>query len=289
MPGTLYLVGTPIGNLGDMSPRGLQTLRDADFIAAEDTRVTAKLLAHFDIRRPVLSYHEHNARASGARILARLLSGESAALVTDAGMPAISDPGEALVAACREAGVPVACAPGPSALVSALALSGFPAGRFCFEGFLSVNRRSRREHLESLRGEKRTMIFYEAPHKLLFTLCDLLDTLGDRDIAIARELTKIHEEVVRTTLAEAAARVQAEPFKGEIVLIVAGAPETEPAAAPARDAVALRVALDMVTNGMSLSDAAKFAAEHWPVSRNEIYREILEIKSQQSGDKRRPF
>ena len=192
MSGKLFLVGTPIGNLGDLSPRGEQALRDADFIAAEDTRVTMKLLNHFDIRKPLVSYFEHNKYASGAKILERIIAGENCALVTDAGMPAISDPGEELVRMCAESGVEVLVVPGPAALVSAVALSALPSGRFCFEGFLSTANKSRREHLESLRGEKRTMIFYEAPHKLMRTLEDMKATFGaDRRIALCRELTKL--------------------------------------------------------------------------------------------------
>ena len=205
MSGKLYLVGTPIGNLGDLSPRGEQALRDADFIAAEDTRVTMKLLNHFDIRKPLVSYFEHNKYASGAKILERIIAGENCALVTDAGMPAISDPGEELVRMCAESGVEVLVVPGPAALVSAVSLSALPSGRFCFEGFLSTANKSRREStFESLRGEKRTMIFYEAPHKLMRTLEDMKATFGaDRRIALCRELTKLHEQTIRTTLGEA--------------------------------------------------------------------------------------
>ena len=223
MAGTLYLVGTPIGNLGDISPRALETLESVDFIAAEDTRVTLKLLNHFGIRKPLICYFEHNRAEMGEKLLDRLLAGESCALVTDAGMPAISDPGEDIVRRCAEEGVPVLGVPGPSALVTALALSGLPTQRFCFEGFLAVSGKSRREHLESLRGEKRTMIFYEAPHKLLRTLQDLLDFFGDRDVALCRELTKLHEEVIRTTLSGAVARFSETPPRGEFVLVLRGA------------------------------------------------------------------
>ena len=206
MSGTLTIVGTPIGNLGDFSPRAVEALEAADFIAAEDTRVTLKLLNHFGLKKPLVSYYEHNKRERGEQICARIEAGESCALVSDAGMPAISDPGEELVAQCAERGSPVLAVPGPSAVVTALALSGLPTGRFAFEGFLSVNKKSRREHLQSLSGERRTMVFYEAPHKLPGTLRDLLEALGDRRVALARELTKVHEEVSRTTLSEAAAR-----------------------------------------------------------------------------------
>ena len=205
MSGTLYLVATPIGNLGDFSPRAVETLENADFIAAEDTRVSIKLLNHFNIKKPLVSYHEHNHVSAGQAILARLLAGESCALVTDAGTPAVSDPGEDLVRLCAENGVTVLSIPGCCAAVNALAVSGLPTGRFTFEGFLTVNKKSRREHLDSLRGERRTMIFHEAPHKLAATLADLRDTFGpDRQIALCRELTKLHEETRRTTLGEAA-------------------------------------------------------------------------------------
>ena len=198
MSGTLYLVGTPIGNLGDLSVRALETLRSADFIAAEDTRVTAKLLNHFEIKKPCVSYYEHNKYASGEKIVARLLAGETCALVTDAGMPAISDPGEDIVRQCAEQGIDVQVIPGPCAAIAALAVSGLPTQQFCFEGFLAVSGKTRREHLERLRGETRTMIFYEAPHKLLRTLCDLRDTFGGaREITLARELTKLHEQKLR--------------------------------------------------------------------------------------------
>ena len=206
--GRLTLVGTPIGNLSDFSPRAVAALQECDFIAAEDTRVTLTLLNHFGIKKPLVSYYEHNKRERGEQICARLEAGENAVLVSDAGMPAISDPGEDLVALCHERGIPVGIVPGPSAVVTALALSGLPTGRFTFEGFLSMNKRGRREHLAELQTERRTMVFYEAPHKLSSTLDDMLAAWGDRRIAIVRELTKIHEEVIRTTLAEAAARYQ---------------------------------------------------------------------------------
>ncbi|MDO4573539.1 MAG: 16S rRNA (cytidine(1402)-2'-O)-methyltransferase, partial [Clostridia bacterium] len=256
MSGTLYLVGTPIGNLGDLSPRAQQALEEADFIAAEDTRVTLKLLNRFGIKKPLVSYYEHNVRESGERILARLLAGESCALTTDAGMPAISDPGEALVALCAGAGVPVTAIPGPCAAVTALALSGLPTGRFCFEGFLSTSKKSRAEHLEALKGERRTMIFYEAPHKLRRTLDDLAAALGgERGIALCRELTKLHEEVWRGTLAAAAELYAQQAPRGEFVLIVAGAPEPE-AAAPSREA-ALALLNDYRERGNSLKEAAR--------------------------------
>ena len=274
MSGTLYLVGTPIGNLEDFSPRAVRILSEVGFIAAEDTRVTRKLLTHFDIHTPLLSYHEHNRAAQGEAIVARLLAGEDAALVTDAGMPAISDPGEDLVRLCRERGVPVASVPGPSAVVTALAMSGMDCGRFCFEGFLSVNKPSRRTHLDALRQEERTMVFYEAPHKLQATLADLLAAFGEREIALVKELTKIHESVARTTLSEALARCETEPPRGEYVLVVAGA---SPAQAPTlsfEEAVAL--ARSYVADGMPAAKAARRAAAETGAARGEIYKAIAQ-------------
>ncbi len=274
MSGTLYVVGTPIGNLGDLSPRGLQTLADCDFIAAEDTRVTLKLLTHFGVRKPLVSYHEHNRRERGEEILSRLLAGESCALVTDAGMPAISDPGEDLVRLCHEHGVAVSAVPGPCAFATALAVSGMPAGRFTFEGFLSVNKQSRRTHLQSLAGETRTMLFYEAPHKLPATLRDLYDAFGERDIAIVREITKVYEEVIRTTLSEAVRRIETEPVKGEIVLIVAGAPQPVKAEITLEDAV--EAALLKMKEGLSPSDAAKAAAKETGIRKGDIYKALTQ-------------
>lgn len=274
MSGALYLVGTPIGNLGDFSPRALEVLRTADFIAAEDTRVTLKLLNHFGIRKPLVSYYEHNKFASGDKILSRILNGETCALVTDAGMPAISDPGEDMVALCAHHEVDVFVVPGPSAVVSALALSGLPTGRWCFEGFLSVNRKSRMEHLERLANEARTMVFYEAPHKLLRTLEDLLAAFGDRPIALCRELTKLHEETLRTTLSGAVERYRETPPKGEFVLVVGGAPEQS---APE---VTAEQALDAVrryrAEGRALKEACKLAAVDTGFSKNELYALALE-------------
>ena len=274
MSGKLYLVGTPIGNLGDLSPRAMQTLRDADFIAAEDTRVTMKLLNHFDIRKPLVSYFEHNKYASGAKILERILAGESCALVTDAGMPAISDPGEELVRLCAEGGVEVLVVPGPAALVSAVALSALPSGRFCFEGFLSTSNKSRREHLEGLRGEKRTMIFYEAPHKLMRTLEDMKNAFGaQRRITLCRELTKIHEQTIRTTLGEAVEYFTATPPKGEFVLVIEGAPEQE-LELTLDDALALVERYR--AEGLSRRAACKKAAAETGLSSKALYDASLE-------------
>ena len=275
MSGTLYLVATPIGNLGDFSPRAVETLEAVDFIAAEDTRVSVKLLNHFSIKKPLVSYHEHNHVSAGQSILARLLAGESCALVTDAGTPAVSDPGEDLVRLCAEAGVEVLSIPGCCAAVNALAVSGLPTGRFTFEGFLTVNRKSRRAHLDSLRDERRTMIFHEAPHKLCATLEDLRDTFGpQRRIALCRELTKLHEETVRCTLEEAVERYREAPPKGEFVLVVEGAPEADVSAANPEAALA-RV-LDLRRGGMRLKDAAKAVAGETGLSKNELYAAALD-------------
>lgn len=273
MSGKLMVVGTPIGNLSDFSPRAVETLRMADFIAAEDTRVTVKLLNHFEIKKPMVSYFEHNKRDRGQMICDRIEAGETCALVSDAGMPAISDPGELLVAQCAERGIQVLVVPGPSAVVSALAVSGLPTGRFTFEGFLSVNKKSRREHLAEVKNEHRTMIFYEAPHKLSSTLCDMLAAWGDRRIALVRELTKIHEEVIRTTLADAAARYAEGGAKGEFVLVIEGAPVPEQEEYTLEDAIAM--AMDLVRSGCSSSDAAKQAAAETGIKKGDIYKAIL--------------
>ncbi len=277
MPGTLTLVPTPIGNLGDLSPRAVDALSQADFIAAEDTRVTLKLLTHFGLKKPLVAYYRHNTEAGGQAILRRLLAGETCALVSDAGTPAVSDPGEALVALCVENGVAVSALPGPCALTTALSVSGLPTGRFTFEGFLAMNRKNRRDHLRSLEGETRTMIFYEAPHKLVSTLADLAQTFGpDRPIALCRELTKLHEEVVRTTLGQALARYEAEPPRGEFVLVVAGAqPAPEEAADPA-DALERVAALR--SQGLSLKDAVKQASRELDLPRNQLYNAALDAE-----------
>ena len=276
MAGTLYLVPTPIGNLGDISPRMADTLAQADFIAAEDTRVTVKLLNHLGLKKPMVTYHRHNTAASGQAVLDRLLAGESCALVTDAGMPASSDPGEEMVALCAAAGVPVVPIPGPCALVTALAASGQPTGRFTFEGFLAMNKKNRRAHLESLRGEERTMIFYEAPHKLVATLRDLADTFGrEREISLCRELTKLHEEIRRTTLGEAADWYGEETPRGEFVLVVRGAQPEEEGECTLEDGLTLAERL-REEEGLSLRDAVRQAAKELGLSRNELYRLAVE-------------
>lgn len=270
--GKLTIVGTPIGNLGDLSPRALQALGDCDFIAAEDTRVTVKILNRFGIKKPMVSYYEHNRFEKGELIAQRIAGGENCALVTDAGMPAISDPGEDLVRLCRERGIPVEAVPGPCAFTTALAMSGMPSGRFTFEGFLSMNKLKRREHLGSLADERRTMVFYEAPHKLPYTLKDLYETFGDRKITIARELTKIHEEVILTTLGEAAARYENETPKGEIVLIVEGKPAPEEKTQTLADAV--RTAAGLMAGGLPASEAAKQAAKRTGLKKGDIYKAL---------------
>ena len=275
MSGTLYLVATPIGNLGDFSPRAVETLETVDFIAAEDTRVSVKLLNHFEIKKPLVSYHEHNHVSAGQAILQRLLAGESCALVTDAGTPAVSDPGEDLVRLCAENGVEVLSIPGCCAAVNALAVSGLPTGRFAFEGFLTVNKKNRRERLESLKNEERTLIFHEAPHKLLTTLQDMEAVFGsDRRIALCRELTKLHEETFRTTLGGAVAHYTENPPKGEFVLVLAGAEPRQEATVTLEDAVVQ--VLTLKAQGVRLKDAAKEVAEHTGFSKNELYAAALE-------------
>ena len=275
MSGTLTLVGTPIGNLSDFSPRAVQALEECDFIAAEDTRVSLTLLNHFGIRKPLISYFEHNKFERGEVICRKLLDGENGVLVTDAGMPAISDPGELLVPQCHEHGIPVTVVPGPSAVVTALAVSGLPTGRFTFEGFLSMNRKNRREHLESLKGEVRTMVFYEAPHKLLSTLEDMAAAFGDRRICLVRELTKIHEEIIRTTLPEAVERYREAPPRGEFVLILDGAAPAEEQPLTAEQAAALARDL-MNEEGLSASMAAKRIAAETGLKKGDIYKLLTE-------------
>lgn len=274
MAGILYLVPTPIGNLGDMSQRMIDTLAEADFIAAEDTRVSLKLLNHLGLKKPMVSYYRHNTETGGQNVLNRLLAGESCALVTDAGTPAISDPGEELVKLCADNGVEVISIPGPCALVTALSVSGLPTGRFTFEGFLPMNKKNRKAHLLSLTGEQRTMIFYEAPHKLSATLADLRDTFGgERRISLCRELTKLHEEVRRTTLDEAVAWYEANSPKGEFVLVVEGAQPVEEESVSPEDGLALVERYR--SEGLSLRDAARRAAEETGLPRKELYDRAL--------------
>ena len=274
MAGMLYLVPTPIGNLGDISQRCRETLENADFIAAEDTRVSLKLLNHLGIRKSLVSYYEHNKAFKGEKIVERILAGETCALVSDAGSPAISDPGEDLVKLCHAAGIIVCAIPGPCAVITALSISGQSTGRFCFEGFLSTAKKSRKEHLESLVQEQRTMIFYEAPHKLLATLQDMAAVFGgDRSISLCRELTKLHEEVVLTTLGGAIEQYTEKPPKGEFVLVVAGAPEVQKESATADDAAAYVEKL--MEEGLSRKDAIKQAAKDLNLPKNVVYDAAL--------------
>lgn len=274
MAGILYLVPTPIGNLGDISLRARQTLENADFIAAEDTRVSLKLLNHLEIKKPLVSYYEHNKTFKGGRIVERILAGETCALVSDAGSPAISDPGEDLVKECAAAGITVCAIPGPCAAITALSISGQSTGRFCFEGFLSMSKKSRREHLDSLRAEKRTMIFYEAPHKLMNTLEDMVEVFGaERPVSFCRELTKLHEEVLRTTLGQAIVHFTETPPKGEFVLVVAGAPEEAKEVPTATDAAG-RVN-ELIAGGLSRKDAIKQTAQELGLPKNAVYAAAL--------------
>jgi len=276
MAGMLYLVPTPIGNLGDISIRCRQTLEQADFIAAEDTRVTLKLLNHLGIKKSLVSYYEHNKAQKGNAIVERILTGETCALVSDAGSPAISDPGEDLVKQCAEAGITVCAIPGPCAVITALSISGQSTGRFCFEGFLSTAKKSRREHLDSLRTEQRTMIFYEAPHKLPATLESMAEVFGpDRPISLCRELTKLHEEVIRTTLGGAIELYREQAPKGEFVLVVAGAePEIKEAATEADAAVRVQALME---SGLSRKDAIKQTAKELDLPKNVVYDAALSI------------
>lgn len=274
MNAILYIVGTPIGNLGDISPRALKTLGECDFIAAEDTRVTIKLLNHFGINKPLISYHEHNTREKNPIIIERLLSGQSCALVCDAGMPVISDPGEQLIKQCRENGITVLAVPGPSAVITALAVSGFEAGRFTFEGFLTTSKPKRKQHLEELIDEKRTMIFYEAPHKLASTLEDMLSYFGNRSICIVKELTKIHENAETTTLLEATEKYKAQKPKGEFVLILEGAAEKQEELPSLEKAV--EIAKSFYEKGFSTSDSARKSAEITGRKKSEIYKLLID-------------
>lgn len=273
MAGVLYLVATPIGNLGDFSPRAVETLANADFIAAEDTRVSVKLLNHFDIKKPLVSYHEHNRAAAGQAILERILSGETCALVTDAGMPAISDPGEDLARLCAQNGVTVQAIPGCCAAICALAVSGLPTGRFCFEGFLSANKKERRERLQELSGEERTIVFHEAPHKLRATLADMTEILGDRQVALCRELTKLHEDTMRTTLGEAVKYYQENEPRGEYVLVIAGREKTAEAELTLEQGVEL--VLKKRAEGLKMKEAVRQVADDTGLNRNELYQAAL--------------
>lgn len=273
MSGTLYIVATPIGNLDDITFRAVEVLKSVDLIAAEDTRHTLKLLNHFGIEKPMTSYFEHNRFEKGKYLVEKLKSGENIALVSDAGIPAISDPGEDLVKLCVENGINVIPIPGASACLSALVVSGLPTGRFAFEGFLTVNKRSRSERLSELKNEKRTMIFYEAPHKLLKTLKDMYEAFGERNISISRELTKIHEETLRMKLSEAISYFSENPPKGEFVLVVEGCRE-ENNESPLKDLSASELVKHFLEKGLSEKEAIKAAAQELGVPKREVYNEI---------------
>ncbi len=274
--GTLYLVATPIGNLADLSERARKVLSEVDLVAAEDTRNTRALLSHFDIHRELISYHEHNKHESGARIVSRLLAGDACALVTDAGMPAVSDPGEELVRLAAEAGIPVTCVPGGTAAVTALALSALPTARFVFEGFLPTDKRERAERIAALEREERTAILYEAPHRLQKTLGELACALGgDRPLSVARELTKLNEEVLRTTLGGAEAHFKTTEPRGEFVLVLGGA--TPERGAPAWEALTPREHVDAyIADGMQRMDAIKAAARDRGISKSILYKILQE-------------
>lgn len=277
MMGKLYVTATPIGNLGDMTPRAIEVLSSVDFIAAEDTRVTGKLLNHFDIRTPMISYYAHTIRQRGEEILARVRNGESCAIVSDAGMPCISDPGEELVRMLSNEGVEVVVIPGASAVISALAISGLSTSRFCFEGFLSMNKKQRNSHLDSLKNEERTMVFYEAPHKLLRTLKDMYDKFGDRDISICRELTKIYEEVIRTTFSDAIKFYEENSPRGEFVLVISGKEvDDETSSISIEDAC--RIVDALVADGAKLSDACKQVSQKSGHRKSELYKYYTEQK-----------
>lgn len=272
MSGTLYIIGTPIGNLEDITLRQLRMLEEVDFIAAEDTRVTRKLLSHYNIKTPAVSFHEHSGEAGAKRIAARLLEGESCGIVTDAGMPCISDPGEPLIKLCYEMGIPVTVVPGPSAVVTAIALAGQASGQFVFEGFLPVPKKERTERLKRLMAETRTMILYEAPHKLVRTLADLGEALGtERDISLCRELTKVHEEVIRTTIGNAQELYAEKEPRGEYVLVIAGAEESAFAEECYTLEDAVRLARSYAEDGMKKREACKKAALETGLRSNEIY------------------
>lgn len=288
LPRTLYLVATPIGNLSDLSERAVKVLSEVDFVAAEDTRNTVRLLTHFGIRKELVSYFEHNKRQRGEVIVARIEAGESCALVTDAGMPAISDPGEDIVRLCEERGVRVTCIPGCCAAVTALSLSALATGRFAFEGFLSTNKAERRRRLEEIRGEKRTLILYEAPHKLRETLSDLHKAFGNRRIALCRELTKINEEVLRMTLPQAVAYYEEQDPRGEYVLILEGETEylasdraAEETANAETDALptATEAVEALCEAGMDRMAAIKAEAKRRGISKSELYRQLQREKN----------
>ncbi len=273
--GTLYLVTTPIGNLADLSERAVKTLSEVDFIAAEDTRNSSRLLSYLDIHKPMVSYHDHNRKERGEELAERLLAGESCALITDAGTPGISDPGEDMVALCAEKGIPVTLIPGPCAAISALVLSGLPTGKFIFEGFLPAKPSERRARLRELAPETRTVIYHEAPHKLRSTLADMKEIFGEsRRISLCRELTKLNEEIFRTTLGEAVAHYAENEPRGEYVLVLEGAKEIVGAAFWS-DMDEVAHVNHYISLGMSKNDAIKAAAKDRGVPKNEVYKKMI--------------
>lgn len=274
--GILYLVGTPIGNLEDLTYRAVRILKEVDFVAAEDTRVSGKLLHYLEISKPLVSYHEHNKRQCGPKLVQRMLAGESCALVTDAGMPAISDPGEDLAALCHEAGIQVIPVPGACAAVSALAQSGLPSDKWCFEGFLPTANKPRRERLDVLKREPRTCIVYEAPHRLKQTMRDLADALGERRVSISRELTKLHEECLHMTLPQAAEYYQMQEPRGEFVLVIEGAGDDPAQSEADRMAQAIALTQELTAAGLTLRDAVKQAAKQTGARKNQLYQTMLE-------------
>ena len=281
MIGTLYLCATPIGNLKDITDRVRETLKSVDLIAAEDTRNSMKLMTHFDIHAPLTSYHEFNKFDKAEDLVNTLLSGKNVALITDAGTPAISDPGEVLVQKCVEAGIPVTSLPGPSAVITALTLSGLSTGRFSFEGFLPREKKERREILSELKDERRTIILYEAPHHLSATLKDLLETLGDRNTALCRELTKKHEEIVRISLSEAVSYYEVNEPRGEFVLVIEGKSRDAVNEERARrfDEMTVKEHMEMYERqGLDRKEAMKAAAKDRGVQKRDIYQELLKAE-----------
>ncbi len=278
MPGKLYVVGTPIGNLEDISARAIRILSEVDFIAAEDTRVTIKLLNHFNIKKPMISYFEHNKITRGEIIIEKLLQGQAAAIVTDAGMPAISDPGEELVREAIEKGIPVESVPGPSALTAALSISGMESRRFCFEGFLPQDKKERKERLLALGREERTMVFYEAPHRLLKTLDEFYSYFGNRNVGLIKEITKAHETVLKMSLEEAVNYYKDVQIKGEYVIIVSGAEKNETEFTLSR---AVEMAMEMIANGDTINNAAKSAAQITGIKKSDIYNEVIKKRLQE--------
>ena len=278
--GTLFVVGTPIGNMDDITYRQLEPLKNVDFIAAEDTRVSVKLLNRYEIKKPLVSYNGHNSGTTAESIADRIEMGENAAIVTDAGMPCISDPGEVLVKICAERGIDIKVVPGPSAVISALAISGQSTSRFAFEGFLSVNKKQRFDHLESVKNDTRTLIFYEAPHKLRNTLEDFLKVFGDRKISLCRELTKVYEEVLRMTVSQAIEYYKEKSPKGEYVLVVEGASEKKVMEDLTLEQ-AVKLVEDLMEDGMKSSEACKKIAKDTKFSKSILYAELLKKESEE--------